>query len=286
MSAVGFLVTIYDEEDAAEGKRFEVTDHAELVALDDIDVDLAAFELGFRPTPAAIYFLGFEQSPFDTILDLLSPQEGLLFMVACLEHVWPLVEQYLPDAVDAAETALELATAIVERPETITFDDFFPAEEPEGWSELKEHFDSVIYYPKVEGAVFGRGLHQQQRKRRAGYRYPQSVNTRSALAMAFGKLLQQVQVLYKIYYHGKGWTKMKAVLFLKKGYQVSEECRKAVSDAAGDADADAEEDWQVLEVFRLALRGESQREFAYKVPYATLDDDYYYVQVVGLLEAT
>jgi len=282
---MGFLVTIYDEEDAGDGKRFEVTDHAELVALDDIDVDLAAFELGFQPTPAAIYFLGFEQSPFDTILDLLSPQEGLLFMVACLEHVWPLVEEYLPDAVDAAEAALELATDIVELPETITSDEIFPAEEPEGWSELKEKFDSVIYYPRVEGAVFGHGFHKQQRKRRAGYfRHPQSVTPRSALAIAFGRLLQQVQVLYKIYYHGTGWTEMKAVLFLKKGYQVSEDCRKAVSEATGDADA--EEDWQVLEVFRLALKGESQREFAYKVPYATPDDDYYYVQVVGLLEAT
>jgi hypothetical protein len=272
---MGYIVTIY-EEGEDEARPFEITDAAEITPLFDIEADEAAFELGFEPSEALVYYLAFDWSPFDTILKLLDAQKSILFMISCIEHVWPLVEQHVPEAVEEAQQALELGLTLAIDPESVVHDDMFPAEQPHEWAMLEGTFDAV--YQEEKGSLRNR-------------RKP-PVSARAQLARALIRLLGAIRSLYKTYYGAglvtvaPGGVSIKRLHYGKDAYQVGRRCRKAIKAAGGDPEA--EENWQVLEIFRIALGMEPERSFAYRITYEYERGDnefeYYDVDVVGMIE--
>jgi hypothetical protein len=260
---MSYLVTIYEDGDE---QQFAISSDAEITPLFDIEADEAAFELGFQPSSALIYYLAFDWSPFDTILALLDAEETMLFMVSCIESVWPLVEDCFSDTdkdLVMAEQAILLAKQIVAGDEEVAW--------PIDWLALKDFFDKRVSKTAQKGRVSVTYIRTST--------FP---TARKALLVAFANLLNAITAFHKIREEAPVPLAGGVGGLRKKAYQVALRCRQAVNASGGDPEQ--EEDWQVLEVFRLALRGEPERHFAYEVAYQSKAGEYYDVPVVGTLE--
>jgi len=113
---MAFLVTIIEEDN--EEKPLLIADAAEITPLFDIEPDEAAFALGLEPSSALIYYLAFDWSPFNTNLGLLDAPGSITYMVSCLEHIWPIIEEYFESTV-SVEAALGMGRAIVAQPHNV-----------------------------------------------------------------------------------------------------------------------------------------------------------------------
>jgi hypothetical protein len=245
---MGYIVTIFE---GTEERQFEITDAAEIVPLFDIEPEAAAFELGFEPSHALLYYLVFRASPFN--LELLDEEQRLVYMVRCIDHVWPLVEKFMPDEAEQAEELLELALLV--------------ADDAESALEYVGYNANLLYrYLRLKATLEPspfRGVEIAPAREQV---------VRLALAKALKLLTKRTEFLLRIELE----KRERALQHLpvtrplvrsirrqadQHAYEVALDCADAVEAAEGEAMAGVETEWQILEIFRLALGDEPKRSF-------------------------